>query len=228
MESAQEQARPERACIRLGPPVEQALAVDETTASADFGEVAETRQLRHDPTDGAVCHSSGSGDLSVRACHELGSHEQGEEDLEAGRLKGADTLEGRLLTGGSLALDEHQERRLIQERVACRVDELDSLGPQGLGERRRHMIRYEEGLTWTGAKLVDNGPKRRRAQTALDLGDVLELTTADLETDRGLSATVGTARFQPENLEPQTEPLHRLDRIGQETPLGVNRSVHQM
>jgi hypothetical protein len=150
-ESAEEKPRPERAGIRFGPSVQEALAVDKTATSANFGEVAEARQFCHDPTYGTVRHSRGSGDLAVGMTHELGSRKQGKEDLKAGRLKRATAFEGRSLSGRALAFDEDQEGRLIQERVACCIDEFNALGPQGVDERWCYMIRHEKRVTCVGS-----------------------------------------------------------------------------
>jgi hypothetical protein len=73
---------------------------------------------------------------------------------------------------------------------------------------------------------VDDGPKRRRAQAAFDLGDIAELAPAKPEADRGVSAMVPVLRFLPQNPEPQAERLHCLDHVGKETLLGVLGSVH--
>ncbi len=91
-ESTEEKPRPERAGIRLGPSVQEALAVDETATSANLCEVAEARQFCHDPTYGAVRHSSRSGDLPVGTSHKLGPRKQGKEDLNTGRLERAPAL----------------------------------------------------------------------------------------------------------------------------------------
>jgi hypothetical protein len=155
-------------------------------------------------------HSSGSGDFPVGTSHKLGSGEQGKENLEVRRLKRAAALGGCLLTNGALTLDENQEGRLIQERVACGVDEFNALGPQGIGERRRYMVRHEKRVTCAGPKLVDDGPKRRWTQAALDLGDVAELALASPEPDRGVCAMATVPHLLPENPEVQAERLHRL------------------
>jgi hypothetical protein len=128
-QSAKEKARAERTGIRFCPSVQESLAVDETAASANFGDVAEARQFCHDPPYGTVRHSSGSGDLPVGTSHKLGSRKQGKEDLKAGRLKRAGAFEGRSLADRALAFDEDEEGRPIQERVACGIDEFNSLGP---------------------------------------------------------------------------------------------------
>jgi len=174
-----------------------------------------------------VRHSGGRGDLPVRASHEFGSRQQGKQDLEAGGLKSTAAFEGQSLVGTALALDEDQDRRLIQERVARRVDELDSLDPQGVGQRRRHVVCHKKGNAAVGSQLMDDGPKRSRAQAALHLGDVAESTPAEPETDRGVRAMVTAPRFRPQNLELQAERLHRLDRVGKKALLGVLSFVHQ-
>jgi len=88
------------------------------------------------------------------------------------------------------------------------------------------MVRHEKGIAAVGSQLMDYGPKRRRAQAALHLGDVAELTPAEPEAESGVSAMVGAPRFLPENPEPQAERLHRRDRMGKETLLGVFGFVH--
>jgi hypothetical protein len=80
-----------------------------------------------------VRDSSGGGDLAVGTSHKLGPCEQGKENLKTGGLKRATAFEGQLLISGALTFDKDQERRLIQEDVACGIDELDALGPQGVG-----------------------------------------------------------------------------------------------
>jgi hypothetical protein len=88
------------------------------------------------------------------------------------------------------------------------------------------MVRHEKRVTCAGSKLVDDGPKRRRAQAAFDLDDIAELATAKPEADRGVSAMGAIPRFLLENSESQTERLHCLDRMDKETLLGVFGLVH--
>jgi hypothetical protein len=80
-----------------------------------------------------VRDSSVGGDLAVGTRHKLGPCEQSKENLKAGGLKRATAFGGRPLTSEALTLHEDQERRLIQEHVACGVDKFDALGPQRVG-----------------------------------------------------------------------------------------------
>jgi hypothetical protein len=227
-EASQQQAWSKRARVRFDPPVEQAFAVDEATSAADFREVAEARQFRHDPADRAVRHAGGGGYLPERAIHELGSRQHGEEDLKAGRLKGPASIRRRVLNNGALTLDEDQKRRLIQERVARSVDELDALVPQGVGEGWRHVVRDEEWTPGVRPKLVDDHPERCRAQTSFDLGIVAEAAAANLEAEPRVCAVAEVPCVPPQDPEPQAERLHGLDRVGQEASLGLEflRPVH--
>ncbi len=125
-----------------------------------------------------------------------------------------------------MAFDEDQEGRLIEERIACGVDEFGALGPQGVGKRRCYMVRHEKGVTCAGPKLMDYGPKRRRPQASFDLGYVAELAPAEPETELGVCAMVTTPRFPPQNPELQTERLHSLDRVGKKALLWVLSFVH--
>jgi hypothetical protein len=88
------------------------------------------------------------------------------------------------------------------------------------------MVRHEKRGTCAGSKLVDDGPKRRRAQAAFDLGDIAELAPAEPNADRGVSTFVGVPHFLAENPESQAERLHCLDRMDKETSLGVLGLVH--
>jgi hypothetical protein len=225
-ESPEEQPRPERSGIRLGPLVQQSVSVDEMARSANFGEVPEARQLGHDPPHGAVCHAGGAGDLSVRTSHQGGSREQSEEDLKASCLKRAAALEGCLLADGALTLDEHQEGWLIQKRVACRIDEFNAPGSQGIGKRRRYVVCHEKPVTCTALKLMDDGPERRRAQAPLDLGHITEVAPTKVKTDRGIRAMATLPCFPPQNSELQAERLNRLDGSGKKMLLATINSVH--
>jgi hypothetical protein len=173
-----------------------------------------------------VGYPSGSGDLPEGTSHKLGARKQGKEDLKTGRLKRATAFEWPFQIGRALALDEDQERRLIQERVACGIDELDTMGSEGIRERWRHVVRYEKQVTGMGSKLMHDGPKRRWAQAALDLGHVAELAPAKSEADRGIGAMVAGLSFLFQDFEMQPEGLHCLDRVGKETLLRMLDFVH--
>src|SRR6266852_5060281 len=71
------------------------------------------------------------------------------------------------------------------------------------------------------SQLMDDGPKRRRAQAALHLGEVAQSTPAEPETDHRVCAMVTVPRVRPQNPELQAERLHCLDRVGKKTLLRV-------
>jgi hypothetical protein len=173
-----------------------------------------------------VRYASGRRNLPVRASHELWSREHCEEDLKARCVKGTARFGRRHLTNRPLALDEDQQRGLIQEHITCRVDEFDALAPQGVGEGGRHVIRYEEWATCAHPKLVDDRAERRRAQAASDLGNVAELATAKLEANQRLCAVAEARCSPPQDPEPQAERLHGLERVGKQIPLGFLGLVH--
>jgi hypothetical protein len=107
--------------------------VVEAATPADICEIAEVGQLGHHPTHCAVRHSSSSGNLAVRASHELGPCEEGKENLQARRLKRSAALRVGSQISGALTLHEYHEGWLIQEGVAGGIDKLDALGPQRVG-----------------------------------------------------------------------------------------------
>lgn len=121
-----------------------------------------------------MCHSGGGRDLAVGTNHKLGPGEQGEKDLESGRLKGTATFESWWRLDTLLAVDEHQERGLIQERVARRVEEFDSLKTQGVSQGRRYMVGHEKRIATVGSQLMDDRPKRCWPQTPLVVDRVID------------------------------------------------------
>jgi hypothetical protein len=135
-------------------------------------------------------HASGSRDLPVGASYQLGPGEQGEEDLKARGLKGSASLAGRPLQHRALALDEDQEGRPVQEGIAGRIDELDALGSQRIGERRRHVVRHEQGV-FQGLQLMDDSPQRRGPQAVPDLGEVAQLTAPEPKAEQRVNALWG-------------------------------------
>jgi hypothetical protein len=102
----------------------------------------------------------GDGDFTVGATNKLRPSQQGEENLQACRLKGATAAGGDgLLILWALPFDENQEGRPVQKGVTRSIDELDTFGPQGVSERWRHMIRNEKGIPLVGRKLMGDGPQ---------------------------------------------------------------------
>jgi hypothetical protein len=77
--------------------------------------------------------SGGDGDLPIGAANKLGPSQQGEQNLQACRLKGATAFRDGLLARWALPLDENQEGRPVQESVTRSIDELDAFGPQCVG-----------------------------------------------------------------------------------------------
>lgn len=89
------------------------------------------------------------------------------------------------------------------------------------------MVCHKKRDAAVSSQLMDDGPKRRRAQAALHLGEVAESTPAEPETDHRVCAMVTVPRFRPQNPELQAERLHCLDRVGKKTLLRVLTFVHQ-
>jgi hypothetical protein len=113
----------------------------------------------------------------------------------------------------SLAVDEDQERGLIQERIARRVEEFDAPGAQRLSQGRRHVVCHEQRIATVGPQLMDDRPKRCRPQTSLDLDAVPKFAPAEAQAENGVRPAV-TAPLLVEHLEAQAERLHRLDGGG--------------
>jgi hypothetical protein len=86
------------------------------------------------------------------------------------------------------------------------------------------VVGHEEWIATVGSQLVDHCPQRGRAQTALYLGEVPKLGTAEPQTESGMRAVVAPSLL--ENPELQAERLHRLDRLGDEASFGLLVLVH--
>jgi hypothetical protein len=170
--------------------------------------------------------AGGDGDLTVGAANKPGPSQQCEENLQTCRLKGAIASGDVLLTLWTLPLDENQEGRPVQKGVTGSIDELDPSGPQGVSQRRRHMVRHEKRVSLVGRKLMGDGPQGCGTQAAPDLDDVADVASSKSKIDIGVSPVGTVPDLLPQNAKAQPKGPHRLEGLGKKALLGLGDLVH--
>jgi hypothetical protein len=207
--------------------IEEPLTIDETTPSTDVSDVPQAGQLRHHPAHRTVGHTGGRRDLPIGSRHELWPGEQRKQHLEPGRLEGASTFRRRYSFGRTLAFDEYQKGRLVEERVAGRIDELDAPRSQRIRQRGRDVICNQEPVTGASPELMHQRTDHCWPEPSLHLRGVPELAAGEVQADRRVSPVLKRAGLLVHQLELQPKGRHGAHGAGQQILSGLPDVVHR-
>jgi hypothetical protein len=191
-----EQSRPERPSVRLGPLFQKPFQISEgslATALAEVNEEVVLSEFAQDDAHRAIRHTSLRRDRPGRTTDEIGRAKEREEHSKATRLERAPGAR-RSHGGNGLAADHpNEDGSMLEVCVPCRVNEVEVQRTKPLSHVWVHIVGHQQGrLIGSGMPCSDvshcrrSEPPLKEERVADDLPSKLEANNTSLTSQARL------------------------------------------